>query len=148
MMLSVLRGELESRIWQRYGGMETLASYGGDLESMGDEHTEFFTNCLHFHETDTHVFMHANYVADLELAEQPDNVLFWTHISTVLPPRHRSGKIAVVGHTPQIEGDILDLGHLICIDTCCFAGGWLTALDTATGETWQADRQGHLRPQA
>ena len=145
MLLSVLRGELDALTWQRYGGLETIASYDGDLTTIDDEHREFLQGCRHYYETQRHLFMHANYMADLDLAEQPDQVLFWTHVSSVLPPRHRSGKTAVVGHTPQTEGEILDLGHLICIDTCCFAGGWLTALDVGTGEIWQADRLGRLR---
>ena len=145
MMLSVLNGDLESHIWQRYGGAETLASYNGQLDEIDSEHHEFLAECRHFHESDTHIFMHANYVADLELTDQPDNILFWTHISSTLPPRHRSGKTAIVGHTPQLEGDVLDMGHLLCIDTCCFAGGWLTALDTTTGKVWQADQVGRLR---
>ncbi len=145
MMLAVLSGDLDTLTWQRYGGTETLASYGGQPMVIDQDHREFLADCRHFHETDSHIFMHANYVADLELADQPDNVLFWTHISSTLPPPHRSGKIAVVGHTPQLEGDILDLGHLVCIDTCCFAGGWLTALDTTTGQIWQADQTGALR---
>jgi serine/threonine protein phosphatase 1 len=145
MMLSALRGEFAPLLWQRYGGMETIASYGGSLSKIDSEHIEFLSGCQHFHESETHIFMHANYVADLALNEQPENVLFWTHISSVLPPPHESGKKAVVGHTPQVEGDILDLGHLVCIDTCCFAGGWLTALDTTTGQTWQVDRLGRLR---
>ncbi len=145
MMLSVLSGQLDARTWQRFGGMETLASYGGQFARIDDEHTQFLTACRHFHESETHLFMHANYVANLELSEQPENVLFWTHITSVVPPRHQSGKVAVVGHTPQVGGKILNLGHLLCIDTCCFAGGYLTALDTTSGTVWQADRQGHLR---
>ena len=56
-----------------------------------------------------------------------------------------SGKIAVVGHTPQRDGKILDLGYLKCIDTFCVGGGWLTALDTDTGQFWQATAEGQLR---
>ena len=148
MLLSSLNGELDSDIWQRYGGAETLASYGDLSSEIDPRHREFLANCRHFYETDTHIFMHANYVAELELNEQPEHILFWTHVSSVLPPRHRSGKIAVVGHTPQVEGTILDLGHLICIDTCCFAGGWLTALDTTTGRIWQSDQWGQLREES
>ncbi|MHB8862103.1 MAG: serine/threonine protein phosphatase, partial [Pirellulaceae bacterium] len=85
-----------------------------------------------------HIFMHANYIADRDLDDQPEETLFWTHVSSVVPPPHRSGKIAIVGHTPQFSGEILDLGHLKCIDTCCFAGGWLTALDVHSGQVWQA----------
>ena len=33
----------------------------------------------------------------------------------------------------------------MCIDTYCYGGGWLTALDVHTGEVWQADREGKMR---
>ena len=56
-----------------------------------------------------------------------------------------SGKTVIVGHTPQVDGEVLDLGHLICIDTYCFGTGWLTAMDVDTGEIWQADQDGILR---
>jgi serine/threonine protein phosphatase 1 len=62
-----------------------------------------------------------------------------------LPGRHCSGKTAVVGHTPQVTGEILDLGYLVCIDTYCVGGGWLTALDVDSGQVWQANRAGELR---
>ena len=55
------------------------------------------------------------------------------------------GKTAIVGHTPQGTGEILDLGYLICIDTYCVGGGWLTALDVESGRVWQANREGRLR---
>ena len=56
-----------------------------------------------------------------------------------------SGKIAIVGHTPQKHGDILDLGYLKCIDTFCHGGGWLTALDVDAGRVWQANMAGQMR---
>jgi len=34
---------------------------------------------------------------------------------------------------------------LVCIDTCCFANGWLTALDVASGTFWQANEDGSVR---
>ena len=49
--------------------------------------------------------------------------------------RHCSGKVAIVGHTPQKSGEILDLGYLKCIDTFCHGGGWLTALEVNTGRS-------------
>ena len=69
----------------------------------------------------------------------------WQSLKFGVPGPHESGKIAVVGHTSLKDGDILDLGHLICIDTYCWGGGWLTALDTSTGQAWQVDREGRLR---
>ena len=145
MMMSVFSGEMPAVFWERYGGYETLLSYHGDLSLVDESHWEFLHQCRRHFETDTHLFMHANYVADRELADQPDEILFWTHVSSVVPPPHRSGKIAIVGHTPQFGGDILDVGHLKCIDTCCFAGGWLTALDVLSGQIWQANQAGCLR---
>jgi len=54
----------------------------------------------------------------------------------VVPGPHVSGRTAVVGHTPQPE--VLDLGHLICLDTGCAYGGKLTAMDMGSGTLWQA----------
>lgn len=142
MMLAVQDGQMPSIFWERYGGLETLVSYNGSLKGVRDSHWEFLRQCRRYYESDTHLFMHANYVADRDMEDQPDQVLFWTHISSVTPPPHRSGKTAIVGHTPQIGGAILDLGHLKCIDTCCFGGGWLTAYDVHTGQQWQANQSG------
>ena len=47
---------------------------------------------------------------------------------------------ALMGHTPQ--PDILDLGHLICLDTGCCNGGWLTAFDVKSRHCWQVDERG------
>ncbi len=46
----------------------------------------------------------------------------------------------------QETGEILDVGRLVCIDTFCYGGGWLTAIEVRTRQVWQADRQGELRP--
>jgi serine/threonine protein phosphatase 1 len=62
------------------------------------------------------------------------------------PGPHESGKTVIVGHTSQKSGEILDLGHLVCIDTYCHGGSWLTALEVTTGQVWQANRNGELRP--
>ena len=56
-----------------------------------------------------------------------------------------SGKRVFLGHTPQPFGHILDGGHVVCNDTCCFGGGFLTAYDLDTGDTIQANIHGHLR---
>jgi serine/threonine protein phosphatase 1 len=97
------------------------------------------------HETDTHIFVHANYYPDLPMADQPVGMLRWETLRDMTPGRHVSGKTAIVGHTSQKGGEILDLGHLICIDTYCYGGGWLTALDVNTEEVWQANQSGEVR---
>ena len=108
-------------------------------------HLDFLKRLGRYHETPTHFFVHANYIADIPLAEQPDYVLLWEHLFAAVPAPHESGKTAIVGHTAQRSGEIKDLGHVVCIDTYCHGGGWLTALDVDTGEVWQADKQGRMR---
>jgi serine/threonine protein phosphatase 1 len=69
----------------------------------------------------------------------------WEHLTNHTPKQHKSGKRAIVCHTPQSNGEILNLDHVICIDTWCYGDGWLTALDVDTGQYWQADKNGKLR---
>jgi serine/threonine protein phosphatase 1 len=145
MMLNALSSQSDFSLWLNFGGLETLSSYGGNLDNLPPTHIDFLKSCQRTHETEFHIFLHANYFADLDLDDQPERRLFWEHLSASLPPPHHSLKTAVVGHTPQPDGEILDLGHLICIDTGCFAGGWLSALDVQSGQVWQADLIGDLR---
>lgn len=134
--------------WLPFGGDTTVASYGGQVpEGVPGEHLDFVRACPSFYETDRHFFVHGSYVAHLPLARQPVDVLHWDSLKFGHPGRHCSGKTAIVGHTSQKEGEILDLGYLKCIDTCCYGEGWLTALQIETGQIWQADKQGRMRDQ-
>jgi serine/threonine protein phosphatase 1 len=108
-------------------------------------HCSFLNSCEAHHETETHLFVPAGYRADLPLRRQPGTVLRRRPPEGGWPGPHVSGKVAVVGHTPQKSGEILDLGHLLCIDTNCHRGGWLTALDVGSGRYWQANEQGQVR---
>ncbi len=131
------------------GGISTLASYGAsappDMSLIPDEHFAFLENCVDYHETETHIFLHATYLPHLPMSQQPGLALRWESLRDCIPGSHHSGKTAIVGHTSQKSGEILDLGHLKCIDTRCYGGGWLTALDVHTGRVWQADLDGRLR---
>ena len=133
------------RFWLECGGMATVDSYDGGLENMPQEHVVFLQQCYRFVETDRFIFVHANYDPRLPLEAQPDQLLFWEHVIRTLPGQHFSGKTAVVGHTPQPQGEILDLGYLLCIDTYCVGDGWLTAIDVEGGAIWQVNKQGELR---
>jgi serine/threonine protein phosphatase 1 len=153
MLLTAVRDPTALRPWLANGGVETLLSYGwapaGPRRRLADwipeRHWEFLASCLPYHETETHLFVHAGYVPDLPLQEQPGAALRWrvTDVRTARP--HRSGRVAVVGHTPQRSGEVLDLGFLVCLDTNCHRGGWLTALEVKTGRVWQADSRGRIR---
>ncbi|WP_406697677.1 metallophosphoesterase family protein [Singulisphaera sp. Ch08] len=141
------RTGLHPTTWLGMGGITTLDSYGPGrhIALIPDEHFAFLERCLDYHETASHIFIHANYAPDLPMAEQSVAMLRWESLRNTTPGPHASGKLVIVGHTSQKTGEILDLGHLICIDTCCHGGGWLTALEVGTGKIWQANRRGKLR---
>ena len=133
--------------WLECGGDATVRSYDGRLSNIPVEHLAFIHRCKRYYEIRSHFFVHANYAADVSLDEQPDYLLFWEHLHLHVPAPHENGKRAVVGHTSQKSGEILDLGHVVCLDTYCHGGGWLTAMEMESGRVWQADRQGRLRSQ-
>lgn len=144
LMLRALEVPEQMPFWMQSGGLATLASYGG-MKEIPREHIEFVWDCVDYYETARHLFVHASYQPELPLDEQREYELFWQHLNLVLPAPHYSGKVAVVGHTPQRSGEVLDGGHILCIDTYCFGSGWLTALDVDSGQLWQADKYGRLR---
>lgn len=146
MMYHGLYGEKSDlEYWYQHGGNATIASYGGRAENIPQHHLTFLSHCVRFHETDSHFFLHANYDPRLSLEEQPDDVIFWKHLKVEIPPPHPNGKIAVVGHTPQPYGDVINFGHVVAIDTYCYGDQWLTALDVESGQIWQANNRGELR---
>ena len=136
---------LPAELWLQVGGSQTVTSYGGKLDNVSPEHIEFLYRCLPYFETEQHLFVHANYIADLPLDEQPEESLFWEHLSDRIPEPHVSGKHVFCGHTPQSRGNIGYFDYFTCLDTCCFGGFWLSAIDVNTGETWQVSREGHFR---
>jgi serine/threonine protein phosphatase 1 len=153
LLLDTLRDVTALRRWLTLGGADTLRSYGwvpgGPRRAVADwiskQHREFLAGCRPYHETRSHLFVHAGFVSELPMNQQPGQALRWRVTDAKTAVRHHSGKIAVVGHTPQLSGEVLDLGFLVCIDTNCARGGWLTALDPGTGQIWQTDRAGRLR---
>ncbi len=119
------------------------AGFGEEEFSM--EHRRLLEECRLYYETETHLFMHASYEHNRSMLNQDPDVLVWQRIRNKWPKPHQSGKIAVLGHTPQRTGEILDLGHVICLDTYCWGGGWLTGFDVRQGQIWQVDRDGVVR---
>lgn len=146
MFRGALRG-LSPDLWLQIGGRPTLTSYGGLLQHVSHEHVDFLDGLLPFFETEHHIFVHANYVASLPLPEQPEESLYWEHLSDRVPQPHFSGKHVLLGHSPQPRGEVGAYGHFTCLDTACVAGYWLTAMDVYSHEVWQVSREGHLREQ-
>ena len=149
MMLEARTSPEKHKEWLRCGGDATLKSYRrneetGRLEDVPRAHWQFMEErCKQYYETPHHFFVHANAYADLALDEQPEYMLRWEHLGQSVP--HTSGKVMVCGHTPQKNGNILDLGHAVCIDTAVSSGGWLSCFEPTTRKYWQANEAGEVR---
>lgn len=158
MLMRAFDGKDELGFWLRYGGIETMASYGKDLfgrshftmddikDAIPYEHMSFIMDCVVYHEIDDHIFVHANYDWDAPMDKQTENASFWNHIEPNPPRPHISGKTVWVGHTAQKSREILDLEHVICLDTWANnKTGWLTAVNIDTRKVWQANQNGEIR---
>lgn len=124
------------------GGKETLDNYGGSFEDIPAEHWEFITSAELYHETDSHIYVHAGLESTVALDQQDAETLYYKRFHEAKP--HVSGKPYICGHS--IQGDLpTNLGFAICLDTCAYGGGWLTALDTDSGKCWQTNELGKSR---
>jgi serine/threonine protein phosphatase 1 len=136
------RGGYEFWLKGIVGGRETLDSYGGAFNDIPEDHWEFLQSAGKLYECDTHFFVHAGADPLVPLSEQKASVVHWKRFYQASP--HPSGKVMVCGHT--IQGDLpVNLGHSICLDTCAYGGGWLTALDVETGIYYQTNERGERR---
>jgi serine/threonine protein phosphatase 1 len=135
--------------WLRYGGLETLRSYGrhGRPANIGEipaNHWQFFREqTLDYWETDERIFVHASLDPKFDMDEQPEWLLFW---QTFLEPTiHKTGKQIICGHTAQTSGLPAVFDYGICIDTWVYGRGWLTCLDTREQTFVQANERGQTR---
>lgn len=147
MLLESLAGLIPLSEWLVHGGEETLDSYrrGAGLKDIPKSHVDYLSTWIDYHETPGFFCAHGNYLADHELQNEPWDWLRWESLKVMVPERHLSGKTAILGHTSNKQGKILNLGHLVCIDTYCHGGGWLTALEPETGKIWQTNLKGAVR---
>jgi len=150
MLLSAKEEPSRFDMFSRVGGDRTLDSYrnagfSGDFPDLiPTTHWAFFEQrLLAYHEIETHFFVHANAFPDYALADQPEFMLYWEKWND--PPKHRSGKVMVCGHTSQKSGKPLNNGNAICIDTWACGGQWLSCLHVESGKIWQANEQGEVR---
>lgn len=141
-MLSVLDGELETLPgWLRYGGVETLESYGiarTDILRLGSDlprhirevipraHIDFLRACEDYVEAGDYLFVHAGIRPGISLAEQEPSDLRWIRSGFVDDDQTDHGVLVVHGHTITDEPETKP--NRIGIDTGCYRSGRLTAL--------------------
>ncbi len=142
MVLAAREGRSDFELGE-VGGDAAMDSYGPGRTTnvIPREHWAFLERLPLYYETASHFFVHANYAPNQHFRDQGSQTLLWLDLAD-LPGPHFSGKTAIVGHTPQKDGRVLDLGHLKCIDTFCGHGGLLTALDVGSGQIWQVTEGG------
>lgn len=152
MMLAGRESAEQFNEWVKCGGKQTLSSYHASedwqtfAEAIPQRHWRFLSeDCVPYHETDTHFFVHAKVYPDLPLGEQPDYMLFWETLEAGNWRPHESGRTMVCGHSAQRSGRPLVLDRAICIDTRVYGDGWLTCLDVDSEVYWQANERGQTR---
>ena len=152
MMLAARESKERFDEWLDSGGEKTLESYEimNEWQTFASaipvRHWQFLEDdCLSYHETPTHFFVHANAYPELPLSEQPEHMLYWEKLEAGGWCPHESGKTMVCGHTAQRSGRPLVLDRAICLDTWAYGEGWLTCLDIEMEVYWQANQRGETR---
>ncbi len=146
-MLSFLSQPARNHEWLRFGGVETLRSYGVDLSSLFSagysaqsvrhllnshiprEHIEFLQGLHLVAFTDEHAFVHASIDPQRPIDGQSEDTLLWRDAGAIDYAGY--GRLVVHGHT-QVASPLLDRGR-IAIDTGAFATGKLSAVRLRTG---------------
>lgn len=124
------------------GGKDTLDSYGGSFDDIPEEHWEFIKSAELYHELENHILVHAGLVSETPVDMQDQETYYYQRFYSQKP--HISGKTIICGHT--IQGDLPNnQGYAVCLDTCAYGGGWLSALDLDSGKIWQTNEQGQSR---
>ncbi|MBV8425996.1 MAG: serine/threonine protein phosphatase [Hyphomicrobiales bacterium] len=126
--------------WFRLGGLQTLASYGIDIDALHfgvgpegvrtaflaalpDAHREFFLTLELSRSIGEFFFCHAGVRPGVELGTQAPHDLIWIR-EEFLTWRGDFGMMVVHGHTPVAEPELLP--NRVNVDTGAFATGRLT----------------------
>lgn len=133
--------------WLRFGGLETLKSFDitpapGWHAQLPKMYWEFIRTMQSYHITDEHIFVHAGLETGISMDMQDEQHLFWNKYN--IPDRYDHRQV-ICGHTARKDGQIANFGHTICIDTFCYGGQWLTALNVTSGKFLQANENGQTR---
>ena len=64
MLLGVVLGGLDDKVWLGNGGVSTVSSYGGSLKKIPIPHLDFFQSFQTYYETNESIFVHAGYDPD------------------------------------------------------------------------------------
>jgi serine/threonine protein phosphatase 1 len=155
-MLRVMDGDTDLlRSWLKFGGVETLRSYGVDPkglkrlsgedlsarlhEAIPIDHRRFLANFADSIAFGDYVLVHAGIRPGIELSEQSQSDLRWIR-DPFLEDTTDRGFIVVHGHTITNEVEVTP--NRIGIDTGAFCTGTLTALAIEGKKRWLIQTSG------
>ncbi|WP_150290251.1 metallophosphoesterase [Sphingobium estronivorans] len=159
MFIAAARGRAEAaRLFRRFGGVETLASYGlmpDDGTALSDaglarwmlahiprEHVDFLDDFADMLTVGDYMFVHAGVRPRIALDAQTPADLRWIR-GDFLNHRRPFGKMIVHGHSISEDADVQS--NRIGIDTGAFRSGRLTAIGLENSQRWflqtSADRE-------
>jgi len=149
-VLSFLSDPAGKAEWLRYGGLQTLLSYGvappssnpepADLVAVADSlraamgpHIEFLVSLKPMYRSGDVVFIHAGLDPERELVDQHDDATLWGR-SDFVETGGYPGLRVVHGHYDARE--VVKTPKRICVDTGAYYSGRLTAVRLDAGEEY------------
>ena len=155
-LLRLLEGQSELIVsWLRYGGAETLESYGvdpGDVRRVEPEtglrlirtaipadHQSFFRALADTVKIGDYLFVHAGIRPRVDLAAQNQSDLRWIR-EPFLSDNSDHGFVVIHGHT--VTDEVVDRPNRIGIDTGAYASGRLTAIGLEGDQRWLIEATG------
>ena len=132
----------DRNMWLRYGGMESLLSYGYDSAEPGEliipaDHLRLIEESKYYHLETGFIFVHSGLKPGVPLEQNQRKDLLWTRREFIESRYRWPEGIVVFGHTPFQVPLIED--NKIGIDTGCGYGGPLTAVRLPEIEFFQAE---------
>ena len=143
-------------LWPGNGGLQTLESYGLKARNLRYEqipaaHRKFYEKLRLYHEEDDFIVVHAgvrvwqgNSLAPVSIRKQQREDLLWIRLEWINEEHRWKGKKVYYGHTPTryVRGPNDEKSPMygknsVGLDTGCVYGGYLTAVNTDTGDLIQ-----------
>lgn len=141
LMLAALTDTDVQREWLRYGGEQTLTSFGVDhIRQIPDRYIRWLAQLPWYIEDENAVFVHAGANPYQAMNKQTENDLLWRHLPA--PIRLANGKTLYCGHTPRTQPVISP--SFVNLDTGIASGGMLSCYEITTGHLIQANRRGEI----
>ena len=118
------------------GGGVTIESFQRNGDNL-EEYVDCFKELANYYEDENYIYVHGGVKPGVNLNKQKEEDLLWIREEFFLNS-HANDKPVIFGHTPTyyINGDYfpVNINRNIAIDTACYFGGRLSALEIEEGK--------------